>query len=43
LVEKITRRRNWKVKRYGKEELKSEKIEEIQDSKKGSRERRTEN
>jgi len=29
------------VKRYRKEELKSEKIEEIQDSKKRSRERRT--
>ena len=31
------------MKRYGKEELKSEKIEEIKDSKKGSRKRRIEN
>jgi len=43
LVEKITGRRNWKRKRYGKEELTSEKIEEYQDSKKRSREGRNGN
>jgi len=39
LVEKITRRRNWKVKSCEKDKLKGEKIEGSQDSKKKSRER----
>ena len=42
LVEKITGKRNWEVKRCEKEKLKGEKIEESQDSKKELRERRTE-